>query len=163
MTDNFKTVVVRRPHILAAGIKTTTSMEKAGEDCPKLWYETFAPLMQSFPADPARPGESYGASSNYDEKTGSFDYWALMPLAEGAKPPAGMDVFKLSVGLYLECEATSITCVGSVYEYAYLNWLPGQDQYVPSKTDLPCYELYNHDFQSRGNFWIYFPLDEKQA
>lgn len=154
----FPITVVDRPEIRCAGMKVRTTMQKASVDCPAIWQNQFGPLMDSFPADPAYPGQSYGASVMIDSD--NFDYWALMPLAPGADIPGGMDVFTLPGGPYAEANLANLAELGDAYTYIYGEWGGAQDKYTLNMQGVG-YELYTFDFCSTGKLIVYCPLMEK--
>lgn len=154
----FEVKIVERPVIKAAGLKVRTSMEKAGVDCPKIWEEEFGPRMCSFPADPARPGESYGLSIMIDSDT--FDYWAVMPIADGTPVPEGMDTITIPGGLYGECQVESLAQLGDVFNYLYMTWAPSLEKYAVNM-QAAGYELYTEEYMKSGALTVYCPLVEK--
>ena len=154
----FSIAIENRPEIRCAGLKVRTTMQKASVDCPAIWSDKFGPRMDSFPADPAFPDQSYGASVMLDSDT--FDYWALMPLAPGADVPEGMDVFTLPAGPYAEAKLANLSELGDAYTYIYGEWAAGQEKYALSMQGV-SYELYTCDFISTGKLAVYCPLTEK--
>jgi predicted transcriptional regulator YdeE len=150
--------VVNRPAIRTAGFKVRTDMAKASRDCPGLWEERFGPVMETFPADPARPDESYGVSVMVDDS--AFDYWAVMPIADGADIPEGMDVLTLPEGIYAECALASLSELGDALNYIYGPWIAGQEKLTLNMQGA-CYERYTSDFSNSGRLVIYCPLLEK--
>lgn len=151
----FSVKIVERPAIRAAGFKVATTMEKAGVDCPEIWSKTFAPHMESFPADPARRHESFGVSAMTSES--DFDYWAVMPLAPGANVPGGMAEITIQGGVYAECPVKSLEELGAAFNHVYTTWPQSQKEYAPD-FQKPCYELYTDDFMKNGNLVIYCPV-----
>lgn len=154
----FTVKVVERPMLKTAGFKVSTTMEKAAVDCPKIWDDTFAPHMISFPADPARPCETYGVCVMTNET--DFDYWAVMPLAPGAKIPDGMSGLDIQGGLYAECPVTSIKEVNAAFAYLYTNWPASQNEYAVN-FQLPGYEFYTEDFIKNGSLTLRCPVTRK--
>lgn len=155
---NFIVTVVDRPAIKAAGIKVRTTMERASVDCPKLWSEEFGPRMCSFPADAARPDESYGLSVMIDSE--AFDYWAVMPIADGVAAPDGMDTITIPGGTYAECRVESLAQLGEAFTYIYTAWPATQEKYALNMQGMGC-ELYTSDFMKNGSLTVYCPLVEK--
>ncbi len=119
----FTVTIVEQPTIKAAGMKVRTSMATSHEDCPKLWSDVFGPRMAAFPADPAYPEQSFGVCVMIDENV--FDYWAVMPLAPGAAVPEGMEGFDVPGGTYANCSGVTLSVLGDVFTYLYMNW-PGE-------------------------------------
>lgn len=154
----FEIAVVDRPAIRTAGLKIRTDMSKAFVDCPAIWQNDFGPRMDAFPADPDRPGESYGLSIMIDDTV--FDYWAVMPIAEGTEPPEGMDVFIIPGGKYAECAVPSLSNLGDAYTYIYGKWAATQEKYALNMQAPSC-EGYTMDFCSTGALVVYCPLLEK--
>ena len=154
----FTVTVVERPAVRTAGLKVRTSMAKASQDCPAIWQNEFGPRMESFPADPAHPGQSYGASIMLDSE--NFDYWAVMPIAPGAQVPEGMDILEIPGGLYAECKLLSLKELGDAYTYIYGDWIKEQGKYALNM-QAACLELYTWDFMKTGELTIYCPLLEK--
>ncbi len=153
--SNFSIKIVTRPEIKIAGLHIRTDMQNAKNDCPKLWQEDFGPRMCEIA--PCGRSESYGASWLVDYTTGSFDYWAAMPLPQGTPAPQGMNTATLPGGLYVECTVDSLQSLPAAYQYVYSNWLPSQKDYSASH-NLPCYELYPADFMQSKKLFLYFAL-----
>jgi predicted transcriptional regulator YdeE len=151
----FTVTVVDRPAISAAGLKVRTAMDAAGADCPALWEKTFGPKMASFPADPARPGESYGVCVMIDDNT--FDYWAVMPLAKGAEVPGGMEAITVPGGLCGECRLASLKELTPAYTYMYTTWASSLKDYAVNM-QAPAYEMYTADYMKNGSLAVYCPL-----
>ncbi len=147
-----------RPAIRCAGLKVRTTMQKASIDCPAIWQNSFGPRMDSFPADPQYPQQSYGASVMVDSD--SFDYWALMPLAPGADVPDGMDVFTLPAGPYATTQVAGLDKLGDAFTYVYGAWIADQKNYTLNMQGVG-YELYTYDFMTTGELSIYCPLLQK--
>mgnify|MGYP003623279276 CR=1 FL=1 len=124
----FKISVVERHAVRTAGMKVRTNMINASRDCTALWSEKFGSQREAFPADPKFPGESFGVSVMLDRE--NFDYWAVMPLAEGTRIPDGMEVYELAGGLYAECLGITIPQLGDVFNYLYMTWQTGPDAYA---------------------------------
>lgn len=156
--SEFTVAVVERPAIRTAGLKIRTTMEKATQDCTKLWTDDFAPRMESFPADPARPDESYGLSVMVDSD--AFDYWAVMPIAADAQIPEGMDVITIPAGTYAECRVASLERLGDAFNNLYCAWIPQQETYSANMQGIG-YELYTSEYMENGSLTIYCPLLEK--
>ena len=150
--------VVECPLIRTAGMKIRTTMANALKDCPELWEKRFGPRMAEFPSHPARQGESYGASVVIEEDV--FDYWAVMPLADGAAAPEGMKELSLPAGLYAVCDVPSLDELMGCYGAIYQKWLPGNAKYAMDLS-RPCYELYGPEYLSTGKFLLYCPVAVK--
>lgn len=155
---SFTVTVVERPAVKTAGLKVRTDMQKASQDCPGIWQNDFGPRMMAFPADPARPGESYGVSIMIDSE--SFDYWAVMPLAPSAQVPDGMDILDIPGGLYAECPVASLAQLGDAYNHVYMIWVSSQSKYALNMQGASL-ELYTPEFMKNGSFSIFCPLVEK--
>lgn len=156
--SQFSVAIVDRPEIRCAGMKVRTTMKSASTDCSAIWQKQFGPRMESFPADPAYPHQSYGASVMLDSDT--FDYWALMPLAPGADIPEGMDVFTLPAGPYAEAHLADLVELGQAYTYIYGPWIASQDKYTLNMQGASN-ELYTSDYLVSGKLSVYCPLLEK--
>lgn len=151
----FTIAIVERPALKTAGLKVATDMQQCAADCSRLWEKEFGPRMMNFPADPKYPNESYGVSIMIDQNR--FDYWAVMPLREGATIPEGMEPLDIAGGIYAECRLNSLKELGDAYNYIYTDWAPKQDKHVLNMQGA-CYELYTPDFMKTGMFTIYCPL-----
>lgn len=151
----YTVTIVDRPAETLAGLKVATDMERASIDCPKLWEKDFGPRMCEFKLE----GEprSYGVSCVTDLKTGAFDYWAAMPIADPADIPPGMATVDLPAGPYAECAIPSLEALSEAYTYIYSRWLPQQPGYEAAN-EHPSYELYMDDFMETGRLILYFPV-----
>ncbi len=149
--DDYSAKIVIRFDINCAGLKVRTSMADSAKDCPALWGK-FEPRMGELSPHPA---ESYGVSMTIDENT--FDYWAVMPLADGAQVPAGMEEFRLPGGQFVRFDVPSLGALGGCYEFAYGQWPAANKEHLLDFA-RPCYELYNEEYMEKGNFWLYCPV-----
>jgi predicted transcriptional regulator YdeE len=157
MSTEFAIKIVERPAVKAAGLKVHTSLDKASVDCPKLWGENFAPnYMETFPCDGS--GNSYGVSVMTSET--EFDYWAVMPLGNGAKVPAGLEEITIPGGAYAECPVKSLQEMGEAYTYIYTAWSAAQKDYAVN-FQAPCLELYTTDYLKNGSLTVYAPVVKK--
>ncbi|MCD8349421.1 MAG: GyrI-like domain-containing protein [Planctomycetaceae bacterium] len=156
--SQFAVTIEECPAIRCAGLKVRTTMQKASTDCPALWQKDFGPRMESFPADPQFPQQSYGASVMLDSD--NFDYWALMPLAPGADVPDGMDIFTLPAGPYATAKIAGLNQLGDAFTYVYGEWIASQENYTLNMQGV-SYELYTFDFMTTGELSIYCPLLQK--
>lgn len=158
--SDFHVEIVERPEIVTAGVKVATTMEKCGVDCPALWEKNFGPRMADFPADPRYPNQSFGVSVMIDQS--AFDYWAVMPLREGAAIPTGMEKLVLAGGSYAECRLNGLAELGDAYNYVYLKWAAAQEKFVLNMAEASI-ELYTSEFMTTGKLVIYCPLAAKQS
>lgn len=156
MADNLKVSVVERGTYRTVGMKVRTSMDKAGIDCPRLWSEDFGPRM---PEIQGFPTFSFGASLMVDEN--EFDYWAVMPLPEGAPVPEGMAVLEIPAGLYAECLLSSLDELMNAYKHMFYTWLP--DSGYEYACNAPGYELYPPDHLETGLLSLYTPVRRKSG
>lgn len=153
----FAVKIVERPAVKTAGLKISTTMDKASVDCPKLWSETFVPYMETFPCDGT--GNSYGVCKMTSET--ALDYWAVMPLGKGASTPEGLSECAIPGGLYAECPVKSLQEMGQAYEYLYTAWSQTQKDYAVNFM-APCFELYNNEiFLKTGALTLYIPVTKK--
>ena len=154
----FNVAVVSRPRIKIAGFKIATTMERAGQDCPRIWEEKFGPVMDSFPADPAYPNQSYGLSVMTGPDT--FDYWAAMPIAESTPVPEGMESTYLEEGQFCECKLASLAELGPAFTYIYGDWAAKNGKYTVEMAK-PGYELYTDEYMKNGSLAVYCPVTKK--
>ena len=158
MTDgNYNVTVVHRDAEQAVGVKVRTTMDKAFEDCPRLWSEIFAPRM---PEVITFPSHSFGISVMVDEAEGSFDYWAALPWHPGDPVPEGMAVFDLPEGRYAECRVTSLAELAPAYQHIFSVWAPSSGYELPE--DLPSYEYYPADHLETGRLVLYMPVRARE-
>lgn len=155
MSPKFAVTMVERPEESIAGMKIATDMNHAADDCPKIWRDVFGPRMCEVQFD--GEARSYGASFITDCPAGAFDYWAAMPICEGAPVPVGMEKTLLPAGLYAECPADSIKALMECYGYLFSEWLPSSKEYR-ADPDRPSYELYPEDHLETGRAILYFPI-----
>jgi Uncharacterized protein conserved in bacteria len=153
----WQVTVVEVAKVRLAGVRVHTTMDKAMQDCPKLWEETFMPLMPKITgtAQDAFQGTTYGVSVMTGEHT--FDYWAAAPLPEDAPAPDGMLTMTLSGGVYACCTVNAMEQLGDAYTMLYLTWPQEQNEYVPDM-QAPCFERYGRDYLESGRFEIFMPL-----
>lgn len=156
--SKFSVTIVERQPVRAAGLKIRTTMEYAFKDCPRLWEKEFGPRMESFPADPGTPDQSYGVSVMIDSD--SFDYWAVMPIDPKAATPEGMDILQIPGGMYVECQLDSLAQLGDAYSYLYGEWPATQDKYLMNMQGASL-ELYTCEYVNSGKLTIFCPLLEK--
>lgn len=156
--SEFAVKIVTRAEVKVAGFKVRTTMAKASQDCPKLWESVFMPYMASFPVNPEYVNQSFGVSVMLDEDT--FDYWAVMAIADGADVPEGMDILTLPGGPYAECRLPSLGELGEAYMYIYTNWITQQEKYAMNMQGCSI-ELYTDKYPETGELTIYCPLLEK--
>lgn len=146
--------VVSRPETTLVGISVRTGMQQAMKDCPTLWHETFGPRMCEVGGCGS---ESYGVSWVVDEHTGTFDYWAAVPLNQGGQIPEGMATTTLPAGLYAELAIPSLEKLQEAYMTIWEKWLPGQSDYTANAA-APSYELYPADYMQTNRLVLYFPV-----
>lgn len=154
--EKYSAGIVTMPDIRCAGLKVRTGMADSSKDCPALW-EKFEPRMGEIQPHPEHSGESYGVSVIIDES--AFVYWAAMALAEGAPVPAEMEEFTLPCGLYVRFDVPSLDALHCCYEFAYGKW-PAENKEHHLDFSRPCYELYNREYITKGNFWLLCPISK---
>ena len=156
MTE-FAVKIVERPAVRAAGLKVQTTMEKASVDCPKLWGEDFMPYMEAFPCDGS--GISYGICVMTSET--DFDYWAVMPLGDGADVPAGLEETTIPGGMYAECPIKSLAEISEANTYLYMQWGAAQKDYAVDFNGVGL-ELYDtKEYLENGSLTLYAQLVRK--
>lgn len=147
--------VVTRPTLLLAGLCVRTDMKNAQRDCSKLWHDTFVPRMGEFGS--LTIAESYGVSWVVDMDTGTFDYWAAVPVPASFTLPEGMSRTTLPEGLYAELAVPSLAELTAAYTRIYGDWLPKQTGYAISVA-APSFEVYPADHCMTGTLTLYFPI-----
>lgn len=154
----FAIEVKRFPAIRTAGMHVHTSMDKASQDCPALWSEKFGPRMESFPVSSEYPNLSFGLSTM--ESISDFTYWAVLPIAEGAEVPAGMERIEIPGGFYACCDIASLAELGALYNYVYMQW-PKEQTKHNLDISKPSVEVYTSEFMKTGGLAVRCPLIEK--
>ena len=157
----FSVSIVALPPLSLFGLFVRTTMEKAPQDCSRLWEQVFLPRMPELnpKAHSEFPGDSYGVSvmdmDNAD--THAFTYWAAMAVPEGMPLPEGMSRFDLPGGFYATCRVPSLERIGEAYTYLYMGWDTagaGYELIMPA----PCFERYGKDYLSSGALDIFAPV-----
>lgn len=151
----FPVAILDRDELYVVGVKQVVQLKNWAVDCPMLWLTDFTPRMGEIKT--SGYGEAYGVGllTSLDDKT--FNYWATLPVKADAEVPQGMEKVHIPAGTYLECQIDSLENLPQAFVYAYETWLPEQKEYEPI-LNSPCYERYPANYQSTGNFAIYFPV-----
>lgn len=159
---SFQVAIAERPELLLYGLKVRTNMTKAAEDCPRLWEKDFVPKMHELSGTPMNqyPGDSYGLSFVVDLRTGTFDYWAAMPLGAGISEPKEFSKVTLPGGLYAGCRVKNLQELGDAYSYLYGRWIGSTPDYQ-LKMDAPSVEVYDTEFMVNGSLELYVPVMHK--
>ena len=155
MSVPFEIKIVEYPTKQLAGMKIQTNMQKAMEDCPKVW-ETFMPHMAEVNKEPK---ESFGVSVMINEN--DFEYWAALEIAPHSPLPDGMQTVGLTSGTYACCTVPSIEKLGDAYMYLYTTWIQGQSQSgFVMDSEANAFERY-YDWDPSKPFEIYMPIKKR--
>lgn len=159
---SFQVTIAERPELLLYGLKVRTNMTKAAVDCPALWEKDFGPRMSELSGRPMNQyqGESYGLSFMVDLQSGTFDYWAAMPLGAGVAEPKDFSKVTMPGGLYAGCQVKSLQELGDAYSYLYGRWI-GTAPDHELKMDAPSVEIYGPEFMVNGSLALYVPVKRK--
>lgn len=154
MNEAVNVKVVEKPAVRVIGQSVRTNFQKASADCGRL-FGAFSGRMGEIVS--SGKGESYGVSWMVEGSETEFDYWAALPVAEGAVVPSGMKACVVPAGLYAECPFGSFGEISRAYQKIFMEWLPRQSAYA-LREDAPSFEYYPADAKKSGLGIVYMPL-----
>lgn len=155
--NQYQVTVVERPAAHLTGMKVRSTMEKAMQDCPALWYSFGPRIAELQPAGSSCPG-SYGVSVMLNAQ--DFEYWATIETAPSSAIPTGMETMELPAGRYASCTVAGIEKLGEAYTYLYETWPGSQSEYTCDEQGA-CFELYPPNWQPADAFEIYMSVKKK--
>jgi predicted transcriptional regulator YdeE len=148
----YEVTVVKLPAKQLVGLSERVSMADPKERCSALWE---ALRLRRGEVTDIVENCAYGVSTHMEE-SGSFDYWATLPVSPTANTPSGMRSLTLRAGKYAKY-TTDLASVEKAYAFLYGEWTQAQKDH-PVDFAAACFERYANNWQESGTFELYVPL-----
>lgn len=144
--------IVKKPAMTLVGLQLHGKLE--GVDLKSLWNE-FGPRMTDI--KDANPAVCYGATDNYSEATGEFDYLAACEAGSAAVPPHNMVRWDITAQTYAIFPAT-LPQIGEAWMTAYQQWLPTSGYQRAAGPELEVYDEKFNPQDPASILYLYVPI-----